>query len=436
MSGTSRRTFLLGTAGSLALASFRSSAKADANSVVRHAVIGCRGRGDDHIKGFEGEADSEVVALCDIDSTVLGMQASRLEKSTKRKIKRYTDIRKLLDDKEIDTISIATPNHWHALMAAWGMRAGKDVYVEKPCTHNVSEGRRLIDIADKTKRICQHGTQGRSSSAVAAAVDFLREGGIGPVHTSKGLCYKWRPTIGIKNDEPVPKGVDYDLWLGPAPVHAFNRNRFHYNWHWFWDYGNGDIGNQGVHQMDIARWFIGKEGLPTKVNSSGGRFGYKDQGETPNTCIATFDYGDAMLVFEVRGLPTNDEKGVKVGNIAYGAKGFLAMEGYGSWTAYEGPAGKVIETSKGYIEKHGAKRGGGHYANFLKAVRSRRTEDLHAPIREGHLSSALCHLANISYRLGRSAIFDPESETFLDDQKANAFLTRNYRAPYEFPSSV
>lgn len=429
-----RRGFLAGSAA--ALATMSANAKNSPNEAIRVGVIGLHGRGQDHLKGFESLDNVDVVALCDVDPMTMGLMGNMFERSAKRKVKKFTDVRALLDDKDIDVVSIATPNHWHALMAAWAMLAGKDVYVEKPCSHNVSEGRRLIEIAQRQKKICQHGTQGRSSAAVEAAVAFMKEGGIGKVHTAKGLCYKWRPTIGKKSDSPTPKGLDYNLWLGPAPLHAFNLNRFHYNWHWFWDYGNGDLGNQGVHQMDVARWGLGKEGLPTKVNAAGGRYGYDDDGDTPNTLMTTYNFGDAQLVFEVRGLPTNDEKGVKIGNIWYGSDGYLALEGYGKWVAYKGAADKVIETQESFMKRFKPTRGGSHYQNFINAVRAQKPELLHAEIKEGHLSSALCHLGNIAYRLGRTVTFDPESETFGDDKDANRLLTREYRAPFTFPTQA
>lgn len=435
MAKIDRRRFVASSAGAIASAALlRSTAKGSPNEVVRVGVVGVHGRGGDHLNSFERVENCDVVAMCDVDPLSLGLRAGMLKQSTKRDAKRFNDIRKMLDDKDIDVISIATPNHWHALMAVWAMQAGKDVYVEKPCSHNIVEGRRLIEFAKRYNKICQHGTQGRSSSACAAAAAFLQEGGIGKVHTAKGLCYKPRPSIGMIADSAPPKDVNYDLWLGPAPVRPYNRNRWHYNWHWHWEYGNGDIGNQGVHQLDIARWGLGKE-LPTKVVSTGGRYGYKDQGETPNTQSARLDYGDCQLVFEVRGLPTHDEAGVRIGNIWYGADGYLTMEGYGSWTAYK-QGGKPLTTSQEYLKKKGPLRGGDHFGNFIKAVRSRKPEDQFADMKEGHLSSALGHLANVSFRLGRTLVFDPETETFPDDKEANKLLTREYRAPYTFPSQA
>lgn len=435
MKSIDRRDFLVSSAATLAAASLSGrQAKAGPNDVIRVGCIGVRGRGNEHIKSFEALPDSEVVALCDIDPMVLSIQTGLLNGATKRKAKNYKDLRELLDDKEIDVVSIATPNHWHSLAAIWAIQAGKDAYVEKPCSHNIVEGRRLVEFARNEEKIVQHGTQARSSAAVQAAVQFLREGGIGKVHTARGLCYKWRPSIGTFPDENPPKGVDYAMWLGPAPERPFNKNRFHYNWHWHWDYGNGDIGNQGVHQMDVARWGLGKDTLPKKVTSTGGRYGYEDQGETPNTQVATFDYGDSILTFEVRGLPTNDEHGVKVGNIFYGSEGYLVMPGYGSWTTFHGGNNKAGESSESYLKNHPQERAADCFGNFIAAVKARDPKLLNAEILEGHLSSALGHMANTAFRLGRTLEFDPDKEVYIGDEEANRQLTREYRSPFTLPS--
>jgi predicted dehydrogenase len=336
----------------------------------------------------------------------------------------------VLDDKNVDCISIATPNHWHALATIWACQAGKDVYVEKPSSHNIWEGRKQIEAARKYKCIVQHGTQNRSAGAVQEAMALLREGVIGEVYMARALCFKNRGSIGFHPDEDAPPpGVHYDIWLGPAPKRKFNKNRFLYQWHWNWAYGNGDIGNQGVHQMDIARWGLGRQ-LPTKVCSMGGRFTYEDQGETPNTQVSTLQYEDgAMLVFEVRGRETNAEekleRELKIGNLFYGSKGYMAIHGNRFKTVVNGKPGP-----------NGDGGGENHIHNFHRAVRSRKVSDLTADIEEGHYSSALCHLANVSYRLGRSLEFDPKTETFKDDKEANALLSRRYRSPFVIPDKV
>jgi len=415
------------------------------NDTIRAAVIGVKGRGRSHIDGFRGLPKVEVVALCDVDEHELQDAAKAMEKAGAGRDGKpfqrpdlYHDVRKLLEDKTIDVVGIATPNHWHSLAAIWACQAGKDVYVEKPCSHNVSEGRRLVEAARKLGRIVQHGTQCRSNPGIKEAIQKLRDGVIGDVYMARGLCYKWRNTIGKKKEEPVPPGVHYDLWLGPAPERPFTRNRFHYNWHWHWDYGNGDIGNQGVHQMDIARWGLGV-GLPTKVQAAGARYMFDDDQETPNTLVATFEYPAEkesqrkMLVFEVRHWITNPEGEGKepcdVGVLFYGSEGYMTIPTYGSYYTF---LGKKREP--------GPKGSGGgdqfHFSNFIAAVRSRKREELNAEIEEGHLSAALCHLANVSYRTGRTIQFDPKTETCGNDGEANKLLTRQYRAPFVVPAAI
>src|SRR5256712_5304220 len=297
------RRYFIGTSA-LAGAQLATKGLASAADTVRVACIGVRGQGGAHIKAYSAMPNVEIAAVCDVDESVLSKRLGEIEASGKKRPAGFTDIRKVLEDKSIDAISIATPNHWHSLMGIWACQAGKDVYCEKPCSHNIFEARQLVAAARKYDRIVQHGTNSRSTVALREAAQKLREGVIGDVYMARGLCFKWRDTIGKKPDGTVPQGVDYDLWLGPAPARPFNPNRFHYNWHWNWDYGNGDIGNQGIHEMDVARWGLGKSEAPRKVISIGGRFGYQDDGQTPNTQIALFDYGDSLLIFEVRGVPT------------------------------------------------------------------------------------------------------------------------------------
>ena len=445
MAELNRRDFIVRTAGATAAVSLGfniARSAASPNDTIRVAVVGIRGRGGSHIRGFAALPGVEVAAVCDVDENVIAKRLKDMDEwGIPRPKKTYVDIRKLLEDKDIDAISIATPNHWHALATIWACQAGKDVYVEKPGSHNVWEGRKMVEAARKYNRIVQHGTQMRSSVAMHAAVEFLQSGGLGEVYMAKGLCYKWRPSIGkVTKPQPVPKGVHYDLWLGPAPYKLPMRKRFHYDWHWFWDYGNGDIGNQGVHQMDMARWGLGV-GLPLKVIAMGGHFMFDDNQETPNTMITAFEYpnpeggGDKkkILQFEVRHWITNHEGGIgegpsnTVGVIFYGSEGYMVVDSYHSWKTF---MGKKREPGP-Y-----ANAGGNHFKNFIKAVRARDPKLLNAPIEEGHLSSALCHLANISYRLGRSLEFDPAKEQFIGDEEANKMLTRNYREPYVVPQNV
>jgi predicted dehydrogenase len=406
--------------------------KADAkpvgpNDTLRVAVCGVHGRGKDHISGWSNQNDVRITTICDVDLNVTGAASKTIEKRYKTAPAVVQDIRRLLDDKSIDAISVATPNHWHALATIWACQAGKDVYVEKPVSHNVSEGRRMVEAARKYDRIVQTGTQCRSHQGIQDAMAFLRSGKLGQIYMAKGICYKPRGSIGHKADAPVPEKVDYDIWLGPAPKRPFNPNRFHYNWHWNWDYGNGDLGNQGIHQMDLARWGLNKNELPKAVLASGGRFGYSDDGQTPNTLHVGFEYDDCELQFEVRGLPTNAESTVQIGDIFYGTEGILAISSYTDWQVFFGPK---LERGPG------GKGGGDHYANFVKAVKARDHKLLNADIEEGHLSSAYCHLGNIAYRLGRKLHINPSNESFVNDSEADAMLTREYRAGFVVPTKV
>jgi predicted dehydrogenase len=408
---------------------------------VRVAVCGLRGRGKDHIDAFSRIRNVEIAALCDVDETILSKRRGEVGGSPRTVV----DVRRLLDDPSIDAISIATPNHWHALMAIWACQAGKDVYVEKPCSHNLWEGRQLVRAAEKYRRIVQHGTQLRSTRAAIDAIERLHHGTFGEVYLARGVCFKRRDTIGRAPLEPVPRGVDYGLWTGPAPLKPFTTNRFHYNWHWIWDTGNGDLGNQGVHQVDFARWGLGVR-LPNRVSAIGGHFMFDDDQETPNTlnCAFEFDQPDGrrkMMEFEVRHWITNNEAGIgrglfnrrnTIGNIFYGSNGYLAAGdedafSYASWLGADqrpGPRGRS---------------GSDHFANFINCVRSRKSADLAAPIEEGHMSCALVHLANASYRLGRALRVDPETEQVIDDKEANRLLSdgeRGYRAPFVIPDRV
>jgi len=377
------------------------------NERLRVAVLGLNGRGQAHLGGFLPRKDCEIVAVCDPDEKVLMTKGvDVVEGATKKKPAFYTDLRKLLEDKNIDIVSIATPNHWHALAAIWAIQAGKDVYVEKPVSHNVSEGRRIVDAARKHGKICQTGTQSRSSVGTRDLMDFIHAGGIGEVKLARGLCYKRRPSIGPRGSYPVPENINYDVWCGPAPMHALTRPKFHYDWHWQWDYGNGDLGNQGIHQMDLARWGLAVDDLGQGVVSYGGRLGYEDAGETANTQVSIHDYGNKTLVFEVRGLETAPFKDASVGVIFEGTQGYAVM------AKYEG--GLVFDLAGNQIKKFD--QGGDHFGNFINAVRSRRFEDLNADILQGHLSSALCHLGNVSYQLGGPVSID-EAQHRLENVK-------------------
>ena len=401
--------------------------KTSPNDVLRVAVIGVRGRGMDHVGGFLRQSDCRITTICDVDLSVTGKAKAAITAKYGTAPAVEQDFRKVLENKDIDVVSFATPNHWHALGTIWACQAGKDVYVEKPVSHNVSEGRRMVEAARKHNRIVQTGTQCRSHKGIQSAMEFLHSGKLGKVFLAKGLCYKRRDSIGFKPDEAVPSTLNYDLWTGPAEMKPFNPNRLHYNWHWFWNTGNGDLGNQGIHQMDLARWGLGKNEFPKTVMSSGGRLGYKDQAETPNTQMVAFEFDDALMQFEVRGRDTNDELGVRVGDIFYGTEGVLAITSYTNWQAYMGP--KLVPGATG-------SGGGDHYRNFLDSVRARDHKMLNADIEQGHYSSAFCHLGNIAYKLGRKLTINPATESFVNDSEADALLTREYRKGFEVPAKI
>ncbi|APW58867.1 Gfo/Idh/MocA family protein [Paludisphaera borealis] len=420
----SRRRFLhnsLAIAGAgFAIGGTRTTGRViGANDTIRVAVAGVNGRGMEHIDQFSKAAGVELVYLVDPDERTYE-KALHGVKSSGRAPKTVRDIRRVLDDKDVDAVSIATPNHWHSLMTIWACQAGKDVYVEKPCSHNVHEGQVAVEAARKYNRIVQHGTQGRSERHWAEAAALIRSGKLGKLHVSRALCYKPRKSIGEKPTTTPPSELDFNLWLGPAQEQAYHANLVPYNWHWFWDFGNGDIGNQGVHQMDVARWLIpGPDGsksatLPKSVLSVGGRFGYHDQGQTANTQVSVMDFGDAQLIFEVRGLPTKKFEGELVGNIAHLDEGTLVGD-----TFHPKGGKEAVPVSKLAAGLDVPRRPGkNHFDNFLEAVRSRKVENLNADILEGHHSSALCHLANISYRLGAEVPFSKETKAFGDDKDA------------------
>jgi len=391
------------------------------NDRLRVAVVGVHGRGMSHVHGFAGKNNCEITVVCDCDEGVIGRAMKQTESAQGTAPKFEKDIRRVVDNKEIDVIAIATPNHWHALAAIWALQNGKDVYVEKPVSHNVREGRLIVEAARKYNRICQTGTQSRSNPGLRQSIEAVHGGKVGKVDLAIGLCYKDRRSIGkVDGDQEPPKTMDYNLWCGPAPLKPPHRKTsngtVHYDWHWIWDYGNGDLGNQGIHEMDKARWGLNKNTLPNSVVSCGGRFGYVDDGQTANTQVCLFDYGDAKLVFEVRGLKTEAYKGSKVGNIYVGSEGMVVCPNYTSGIVYD-KAGKELAKFSGGNDQL-------HFDNFVKAVRDRKAEALNADILQGHLSSALCHLGNISYRLGAETTFDKDIAGFADCAEAQSAVKR------------
>jgi predicted dehydrogenase len=435
----SRRKFLGASAAAVIVAGTMTKGKVfGANDRIRVCTVGFNGRGGGHIKSILGMPnDAEYVALCDVDQKVLDNGVKFVtEKQGGKQVKGYKDIRQALEDKEIDAITIATPNHWHSLGAFWGCQAGKDVYVEKPMSHDFYEGKQVAAAAKKYGRIVQHGTQSRSDPKLIRDIKLIHDGFIGKVMHSRGYVYKNgnRQAIGHGKPGPVPEYLDWTLWQGPSPDHEFLVNTdqpsdpglyVHYNWHWFWEYGNGEIGNQGVHEMDIACWGHNR-GLPVKAYSTGGRYGWDDDGQTPNTQATSFTYADgSMLTFEVRNLGSFQEAdGGDCGDSFFGDKGYyVRSKGFFDYK------GKPIEVTEPLPEKKDM------WQRFFSAIRSRKPEELAVSPEDAHLSCAHIHIGNTAYRLGRSLEFDPNTESFKDAD-ANKFLKRDYRKGFEIEKLV
>lgn len=480
-----RRQFLGAAAAAVAfpnIALSRGGKKWRPNDELRVAVVGIRSRGQAHINGLHRLDGVRVVAVADCDSQYLEREKKTFAKRGES-LDTHVDLREVLDRDDIDIVASATPNHWHALLTIWACQAGKDVYIEKPVSHNVWEGRKMVEAARKYGRIVQAGTQSRSSHAIRDAVAWLRGGALGEIQYGQGLCYKPRRSIGkVSGPQKVPASVDYNLWLGPAPEVPLSRRSLHYDWHWVFDTGNGDMGNQGIHQMDLCRWALGHEGLSSRILSVGGRLGYDDDGNTPNTQVALHEYGDGPpIVFETRGLPKDraaQEKGwhmdgvrgTSIGAWIHCENGSMRLPNYSSAQAFDANGEKIKEWD-------GAED---HYANFIEAVRARDAALLNADIEEGHVSSALCHTGNISHQLGAGADpdelrelcagrgptgdavermvahlaangvdldadrltagavleMDPATERFTNDPRANRLLRRDYREPFVVPETV
>lgn len=424
-SSLSRRTFLKTSAlaaGAVALSPRSWAQVPGANGDIRVAVVGLNGRGKNHLTSLSRIPGVRVVALCDVDTAVLEKTKATEVAGAKpyAQAKTYVDLRELLASPDIDAITLATPNHLHSIQAIWACQAGKDVYVEKPVSHNVWEGRQLVAAATKYNRVVQAGTQIRSGDGLREAVAWVQAGSLGKITASRGFCYKKRDSIGkTTGPQPIPETVNYDLWCGPAPKSPLLRTKLHYDWHWVAVTGNGDVGNQGIHQMDVARWFLNEPGLPRSTLSIGGRLGYVDDGDTPNTQVVIHDYPTAPLIFEVRGLPAktgvadmDKYRNVAIGNIVDCEGGSVVTSTYFAATAYD-REGKVIKEFRGQDT---------HMANFIDVVRSRKTVDLRGPIEEGHISSAICHLGVISHQLGKAAGPDVVRERI----KGNAPLAEAY----------
>ena len=505
----SRRRFLedslLGitaVAGAAYMSSAVALAQQSAGSVaagdkIGVAVVGAGGRAGDHRNYFKGNSQCAILYIVDPDAARMPDKLIDEIAATQDGIKpqRVADMRRAFDDKSVDVVSVATTNHWHTLTGVWACQAGKHVYVEKPGSHNIYEGLALAAASKKYNRVVQIGTQCRSSAANINAVAFIREGGIGEVKFARGLCYKRRAAIGARGNFPIPENIDYDLWSGPAPIRSITRPGFHYDWHWQRLYGNGDLGNQGPHQADVARWHLGLERYPNAIIAYGGRLGYDkenpnnndpnyiDAGDTANTEVSIYDYGDKCIVFETRGLvtpalkipkaPADDHRaGASIGVITYGSKGYVVQSEYDYSAAYDLEGNRIKEF----------KGGGDHFGNFINAVIKGDPSAVNADAACGALSSGLSHLGNISYYLGEAnkvsaselkarlreiksldnndetvdrtvehlqaskveldttpmsvgplLRFDPETKRFTGNDEANAMLTREYRVPYVVP---
>ena len=411
-----RRTFMQSVAATAALTR-GAVVNAAPSDRVRHAVIGVGGQGRNHAKGFSDNPDCEVVAVCDVDPERIEKAAATLPNVNT--VHQEDDFRRILDDPAIDSVSVATPDHWHTPISIMALKAGKHVYVEKPCCHNVHEGIVLERIAAESGKCVQHGTQSRSGQGIKDAVAFMREGHLGKVRMAKAINHQLREPIGRAPESDPPPGVDYDRWLGPAAAHAFTQNRWHYNWHWFWDYGTGDIGNDGIHQVDVARWGLGVQ-LPNVVTASGGQLFYDDDHQTPDTQVVTFEYDDCYLLFEMRLWTNYPMEGHDNGVVFYGDKGKVEVGRQGSFVTF--------------IGKEPEKIGGSHdfnanIRNFLDCVKGDDPEKLNAPISEGALSATLCHYGNIATRLGQRLEIDLTTRSTSSDE-ANTLLKREYREPY------
>ena len=439
-----------------------------ANERINVAVCGIKSRGSSHIGGHGRQKNVCISHLVDPDSRLYEGRKKFVTNKFKNTPECVQDVRLVLDNKDVDVISIATPNHWHSLMSIWACQAGKDVYVEKPLSHNLFEGRKLVEAAKKYNCMVQHGTQNRSLRKWSDLANEIASGKRGKLEVALGTCHKRRKSIGFKDPTSPPSELDFDVWTGPASKEKYHENLVHYNWHWFWNYGNGDIGNQGVHQMDIARWMIPGAVWPKKIICLGGRFGYKDQAETANTQLAIFDYGESLLVFDVRGLEGKTNMGVS--NHVY-------FDQNAKQTNVQSRETHGIKNIKDPLADRGDVD---IFENFIQAVRSRKEVDLDAHVYEGHVSSGLCHLANVSYRLGektsfrkkskpfgtnpkaseyfermqehlkdnglkleetdyivgRTLAFDASTESIKGDEEANQLLSRQYRPPYVVPDKV
>ncbi len=418
-------------------------AKNKPSDLINVAVVGIRDRGGyygggGHTANFTKIKNSRVVAICDVDENLFPQAIADIEKLGGDKPKTVIDFRDLLDDPEIDAVSIATPDHWHALQTIWACQAGKDVYVEKPISYTIDEGRKMVQAARKYNRVVQTGTGNRSDRLVRNAIQLIHEGVIGDVYMGRAVVFGHRSNIGRLKDGPVPEGVHWDLFLGPAPYRPFNKNRFHYNWHWYWDTSTSEFGNNGVHLMDLLRWGMKKRVHPKKIHCCGGFYVWDSDQEVPNLQIGTFEYDDGKIMeLEVRSLFTNYEESQK-SCFFYGSKGWMHLGG-GNFEVYLGTKnekGPSMKQSDLELSEYDKAEIDPHFVNFLDCMRSRRWQDLNADILEGYMSTAISLMGNTAYRTGRKLIFNGNAEKFIDDADANTYLTRQYRHPYVLPDNL
>jgi predicted dehydrogenase len=438
MTPVNRRAFLKGSVASVAGLSARSYARAAdaANEKVALAVIGIGstvpgsvgGRGRQLIPPFAGFKDVDIAYLCDVDDSFFPFGQKLLAARQRPEARIEKDLRRVLEDKNVDAVVVAMPDHWHALATIWACQAGKHVYVEKPASHNLSEGRRMVEAARKYYRVVQVGTQSRSSASLARAAELIRSGKLGKTPAARAWIGGSRPNIGKAPDAAVPAGVDYNLWLGPAPERAFSSNRFHYRWHWLWDYGTGELGNNGIHALDRLRWILDLD-APTRVVAAGGKYFYDDDQETPDTMTVTYEFPTCSITWEHRVW----SKGTGSGAEVYGEHGTLVF-GREGWRVEKG-----IEASDPGDPKGRGTEDSVHQRNFIDCIKSSSGSTVSRPnadIEEGHKSTRLCHLGNIAFRTGRAVRFDAHTETCVHDAEANRLLGRSYRAPFVVPTTV
>jgi predicted dehydrogenase len=437
-----RRTFLadVGAAAGLslvhsALAAPQASAKNLANDKITIAMVGVKGRGKSVMHTFAGLPTVDLKYVCDIDENVLGTRVEEITSKLGRKPETLKDFRQALDDKSVDALVLGTPDHWHAIPTILACQAGKDVYVEKPDGHNLIEGRTMVAAAKKHGRVVQLGTQSRSGKHFSSAMNYIREGKLGRVVFAKAWESSKQKSLGKPADGQPPAGVDYDMWLGPAPKRAFNPLRFHGNWRWFFDYGTGDLGNDGVHRLDVARWGLETAvlaqgdkplGLPVQVSVGGGKLYFDDAQEWPDTLMVSYDYAGKLLCYEMRVWCAYPLEGEPEGAAIYGDQGYVVI-GNTRWKAYD-PKGKLVSEEPGTYTNDVD-----HVQNFLECMRTRAkpAADLETV---GHPSSVLCHLGNAAWRAGRTLHFDQSTYTFTGDPDANQYLTRpEYRKPWVLP---